>query len=544
MIKAELSYNPYLLETIVRFNGQEPRINSLVEKFQDGSLQKWVHRVPDIFYDEMNGFDFELEFSGTQRDYQEVVDGFRKAEISEDLVRIFHKNVLDGRYKKSALIDELIIWLSENTNRNFDFGEFKADHADLFDSSYVYIIFQGSELSTSSVDDKDISVEHVNSVDELKDTDLSNTPILMYLSRNTINSFQKNLRFFMNREDVEYSQLFFLIHPSLDTGKVERIIKDLGIATPNIVSDIFGEEVKKYIELYPVSEYIYEVVSLFRSITDKLAQQLQHESEQSAIANREVHARIDQYEAIIGRLKDVHHYFLNRDNIEIPSEWANIQGALLDSISNWRKRKTKITDDYEAEFVAGEFENEARRYYKQFLDSIINLASITKQEIDATYEREYKKADFDVDFQVNTDRYEIPVFSDEIMIAADLKKLVSEEYVQPKEDIFGLFFKTSSDTAKEPVLQRTYYYQNWRECVADVVRPKSEDVIRLLFDGIQKYESDITAAYIQHLSENIEEQTELKRQEAEQLSDEERLLQNDIDWLGKIQDQLKIVERG
>ena len=63
MMKAELNYNPYLLETSVKFNGQAPRINSLVEKFQNSSLQKWVHRIPDIFYDEMNGFDFELDFS-------------------------------------------------------------------------------------------------------------------------------------------------------------------------------------------------------------------------------------------------------------------------------------------------------------------------------------------------------------------------------------------------------------------------------------------------------------------------------------------------
>ena len=35
MVKAELSYNPYLRETIVNFNGQAPRINSQIEKYQD-----------------------------------------------------------------------------------------------------------------------------------------------------------------------------------------------------------------------------------------------------------------------------------------------------------------------------------------------------------------------------------------------------------------------------------------------------------------------------------------------------------------------------
>lgn len=160
MIKDELNYNPYLLETSVKFNGQAPRINSLVEKFQEGSLQKWVRRIPDIFYDEMNGYDFELDFSGTKRDFLEVVDAFRRKGVSDNLVHVFHKNELDGRYEKSRLIDVLIAWLEENENRNFDFSAFKKEHADLFDSSYVYIIFQGNQLSTDSVENKDVSVEH------------------------------------------------------------------------------------------------------------------------------------------------------------------------------------------------------------------------------------------------------------------------------------------------------------------------------------------------------------------------------------------------
>ena len=41
MVKTELSYNPYLRETIVKFNDQPPRINSLIEKFREKKL--FVH---------------------------------------------------------------------------------------------------------------------------------------------------------------------------------------------------------------------------------------------------------------------------------------------------------------------------------------------------------------------------------------------------------------------------------------------------------------------------------------------------------------------
>ena len=34
MVKVELQYNPYLFETFVKFNGEEPMINSLVEKYK------------------------------------------------------------------------------------------------------------------------------------------------------------------------------------------------------------------------------------------------------------------------------------------------------------------------------------------------------------------------------------------------------------------------------------------------------------------------------------------------------------------------------
>ncbi len=89
MVKVELNYNPYLFETIVRFNGEEPMINSLVEKYKTEKLQQWVNQVPSIFYDEMNGFDFDLEFSGTESDFLGLKKSFLTAGISESDVRFF-----------------------------------------------------------------------------------------------------------------------------------------------------------------------------------------------------------------------------------------------------------------------------------------------------------------------------------------------------------------------------------------------------------------------------------------------------------------------
>ena len=69
MIHAELIHNPYLLQTSVSFNGQPPRINSQVEKYEHTMLKEWIDRIPQIFYDEMNGYDFDFNFVGTKSDF-------------------------------------------------------------------------------------------------------------------------------------------------------------------------------------------------------------------------------------------------------------------------------------------------------------------------------------------------------------------------------------------------------------------------------------------------------------------------------------------
>ena len=81
MIKTELMYNPYLMETEIRFNGRPPRINSSVEKYQNMILQNWLDELPGIFYGEMNGYDFELKFSGTKIDCAEVRSAFAEAGV-------------------------------------------------------------------------------------------------------------------------------------------------------------------------------------------------------------------------------------------------------------------------------------------------------------------------------------------------------------------------------------------------------------------------------------------------------------------------------
>lgn len=144
MINAELNHNPYLLQTSVMFNGHPPRINSQVEKYDAITLKDWIEKVPQIFHDEMNGYDFDLNFTGTKSDFETLCDTFTRAGITNDMVRLFHKNELEDAETKSAAIDSLIQWLRDNPNRKFDFDAFYAANEELFEGSYPYIVINGT----------------------------------------------------------------------------------------------------------------------------------------------------------------------------------------------------------------------------------------------------------------------------------------------------------------------------------------------------------------------------------------------------------------
>ena len=49
----------------------------------------------------MNGYDFNLYFIGTRPDYEEVKKAFADMGISEEYVRIFHKNEIEDADTKS-----------------------------------------------------------------------------------------------------------------------------------------------------------------------------------------------------------------------------------------------------------------------------------------------------------------------------------------------------------------------------------------------------------------------------------------------------------
>jgi len=543
MIKTELIYNPYLLETEIRFNGQLPRINSLVEKYRNGILQAWVDKIPGIFCDEMNGYGFELEFSGTKLDCEDVRQAFLNAGVDETEVRVFHRNELDGRYHKIGLIETLLTWFKQNPNRKFDYAAFTEENSD-FLYNYCNCIVVNGPADEYTVNGYQVAMEAIEDVHELDNTKLFHTPIVLWIDKDTVKKMQQNLRYFAGRKDVNGGQLFFMIQPPLNVESVTRTIRDLGVEIPNVITSVMDEKMKKYLEIYPVTDYIYKAIKLFRSIEFGISERLRIENEQSQIANREIHNRIDELESIIKMLKMSAERFANRDNSELATEMREAKTQLMDSIQNWKNRKTKMTKDSEAAASARELDNSLKRWYQEFNERIVSAVKTAQSVIDAEYREWYQQAEFDGQYvpsgrQINM--LEIGLLSE---IADDVLTLKEERYVVPKEERFSLFFKASADKTLDPVLEVTYYYQKWREYAATIVEPLAEEIIREYENRLNHYSMTMAEVYQKHLEELIREQTYIKEGVSAQLSDDERKLQMDNDWLTGFQDQLRVIERG
>jgi len=541
MVKAELSYNPYLQKTEIRFNGQSPRINSHVEKYLDKKLQTWIHKLPYIFRDEMNGYDFELEFTGTRLDYEELKKSFSNAGVSDAQVHIFHKNELDERDVKLEKIDQLLNWLDETSNRRYSIKTVRSENYDLLDADYEYIILHGRVTDSSTFDALHISIENVDHLEELNDTNLHNIPILYVIDKDSVGLMKKDLRALQKRADISYNQLFFRISPSLSEEKIVREISDLGIPDPQVVQSADDSAVIKYFELFPFTDYIRDTVKLFREQISSIREELTAEINTSKTENQDQYHLIDQLDAENVCLKESLDKFINPDRTDFSIFFQPTVEEVKNKISSWRNNKTKITRPEEAVKVAREFDRYVQVLYHDYLRKMHMVLTRSVKSIQAKMSDWYEVANADSsflpewipapDFEFDT----IPPIQNELL------NLKEEAYVTPKEDILGKFFKSSTDADSKPILETTFYYAWWRSYALSKVEPYLYRIYGICVAKLINYFDQLASVYKEHLLTLVGEKEAAKYSLSTQLSKEELLLQNDSDWLIKFTDMVKAI---
>lgn len=257
MVKAELHYNPYSLHTEVRFNGRKPRINSLVEKYIEGKLEDWVDQIPEIFCGEMNGYGFELDFSGTSLDFEELKRSFQLAGVDEKQVFLFLKNELEARETKLAEIRSMLDWLNQIRDEKFDFDSFKIKYPEIFDRTINLDLINGPFLSTSTINGMEISVDNISELSELDETNLSETPIVFWVDADRLVEFQKNLTTILSRKDIDQGQLFFKFADNVDPESICEFRNRSGQFAGNPELDIYADAEKDKLIFFEVCEGYY-----------------------------------------------------------------------------------------------------------------------------------------------------------------------------------------------------------------------------------------------------------------------------------------------
>lgn len=536
MVRAELNHNPYLLSTEVRFNGQKPRINSQIEKYKKAPLKDWVHFVPEIYYNEMNGYDFNLYFTGTKSDYEELRKAFLTQGISEEEVRIFHRKEMEDTDTKCQEIDALLRWLKNTPNRKFDFEGFCEKTADIFGDSYSLVAIRGAVPSEKT---GALNYEQVESAANLRNTDLTNIPIVFFVDEKTQTEFRRDLDVLLGRSDVRKEQLFFLISSFMDASRVTREICDLGVEKPKVIASYQDEAVKAFVQNYPVTEFIRTAIQLFRSETERISEVLAAENRKSELTNAEIHKEIDTLESELISLKTADEFFVQRDNYESPDEFQQIQQNLLKKILQWKNKKTKITGEIEIETAAGDYASWARNEWYRFA-SIMSEAYIEERDkICKKFAVVYENSCADKDFSPSG--ITLPKVRGIAMpeIKSELLRLVTFE--EAKSDIFGFFKKTNN--LDEIVWIETCYLEEWRNEVQRLLVPAVELYAKRCEENLSNYYEILAEAYHHRLSDLIEKKANAKEKAAAQLSDEERRLQEDNDWLAVFKEQLKAIER-
>ena len=536
MVTAKLKHNPYLLETTIEFNGQAPRINSQVEKYESKTLQDWIEKIPSIFYDEMNGYDFDLSFVGTESDFADLKRAFVMAGVSEELVRLIHKNELESTETKGHEIDALTKWLKEISNRKFDAAEFFEVHGELFENKFPCIVIGGPAGETIH---PQVGMEYIKDADELENTVLTNTPILFYFSAVNQKQMRENLGKILSRSDIRFNQLFFMIDPQLNGEYITRIIVDLGVEKPQIIKDYRVEEVIGFLHNYPMAEFIREAIAVFEQVTSKLSERLDAENKESEIQNAEIHADIDRITEQIARIKHSDKYFTERDNFDAGHSFWQLRDGLKEQINMWRNRKTKVVGDEECAEAARDYNADIARFMVSFISDVKNDYLSIAGEIEKMFSEMYQEQGLDLAYLPDHVKLAECAPCQCIPMADQFLALQEVTYEEAKKDRVAAWFRLA-DSTEEKELHRvvTCYYSEWRKLAWDRVGPTVNLFIDENIGHLRDYYNALAEAYHEHLTELLNEQETRKDEVSAQLSDDERKLQEDNDWLACFKDQL------
>lgn len=544
MVKVELKYNPYVLETKVYFNGQLPKINSQIEKFENKRLFVWSDRLLDILYSEMNGYDFDLDFSGTKADYEKIKYLIEKNHLNSE-IRLNFVNRLEEAAKKCRRFKEMITWLRRSSIEEFHFLEFwEINQEYMIENNLLYVLVD-KKVADFSIEDLDVNVESIDSISQLPEN-IGFYPVLLVLDADKEAEFRQNLLALLQRKDLIADQIFILISENVNLAYYIRLINDLGLTQPQFIHSIDSPLIYDYFENYVRIDFLFKALKILETQKDMTSSKLDQKFETMKQNNREIFEKISKLDKEIADIQSAIEQFENWHLVMYKNEFEKLYVQLNETITHWKSRTKQIRNDSEAEKMTKELQGLTEKSLFEFKNAANRLFEDKLVELMNIFSRLYKDSNIQDSFYVRSkneliiSKYEVNNFSEKL-------KVLRQERLVPKEDIFGLInriVKNEQNKIQELVPDISYDLDKFREIACNETLPIAQNLLIDIENRLQSIQLYIVDEYKTHLSTILNEKLLEKANAANQLSATEKHLQDKKDWLIEFSGQLSEIERG
>lgn len=544
MVKVELKYNPYVLETKVYFNGQLPKINSQIEKFENKRLFVWSDKLLDILYSEMNGYDFDLDFSGTKADYEKIKYLIEKNHLNSE-IRLNFVNRLEEAAKKCRRFKEMITWLKRSSIEEFHFPEFwEINQEYMIENNLLYVLVD-KKVADFSIEDLDVNVESIDSISQLPEN-IGFYPVLLVLDADKEAEFRQNLLALLQRKDLIADQIFILISENVNLAYYIRLINDLGLKQPQFIHSIDSPLIYDYFENYVRIDFLFKALKILETQKDMTSSKLDQKFETMKQNNREIFEKISKLDKEIADIQLAIEQFENWHLVMYKNEFEKLYVQLNETITHWKSRTKQIRNDSEAEKMMKELQGLTEKSLFEFKNAANRLFDDKLSELMNIFSRLYKDSNIQDSFYVHS-RNELIISKYEVKNFSEKLRVLRQERLVPKEDIFGLInriVKNEQNKIQELVPDITYDLDKFREIACNETLPIAQNLLTDIENRLQSIQLYIVDEYKTHLSTILNEKLLEKANEANQLSATEKHLQDKKDWLIEFSGQLSEIERG
>ena len=525
MIKATLKYNPYILETSASFNEKEPRINSEIEKYKNSRLQDWVKDIPRVFYEELNGFDFELDFVGPELEFEELVNVFEEclSNLDNERLTISHIKGIKNRETKRKQIDDTFLWLRDSVCDYFNFDEFCTEINDLINVHYPIFVLNGNVEDSNKQIENCLSIEYIENIEMLEETNLINVPFVIYIEDNFI-VFQKQLLFIKSLKNVKDNQLFFIPCNTNKKKNYERFLQDLGIEQPLFVEKIEDKQIMDYIDAYPITQNIYELIHVFDKKINSIQTLIEEEGRDVESVNTD---RLEYIEELTGKIERINHAlktFSMIPNFTVPNEWVQLKESTLFKLSKFKENHVTYYGQEMGEKEAKNYQMLIKNQMTLFVDAIGSDSSELKQLYEDKFYSIYISSGICDELEIRV----VPLKEPSCKIP-DLYYTLTNCFINRQIEEKGLFIK--KDHPPKIYYRKEYSVVEWRKIVLKSVETELDKTIKNHKKSFENYINSLKEGYIYYLNEQKKELNREKKEALNNLSEDERRREKNLNWI-------------